>query len=71
MYKRQGKVLSYTSRFLNYVHLLPLIFGVQRYGLFTEEKGEAAKISDLIESADSLNSLSKDTIQKKLKEILS
>lgn len=33
--RQSGKVLSYTSRFLNYVHLLPLIFGVQRYRLFT------------------------------------
>lgn len=39
-------------------------------GLY-QEKGETAKISDLIESADSLNSLSKDTIRKKLREILS
>ena len=46
----------------------------ENYTLLAElyqEKGEASKISALIESAGSLNSLSKDAIQKKLREMLS
>lgn len=46
----------------------------ENYTLLAElyqEKGEASKISALIESAGSLNSLSKDVIQKKLREMLS